>query len=89
MSKITTNAGPDGETPEWARKVVNRALARLREEYVQDGKQKLFECLQGCLPGPSKKVSYEEASQTLGMEIEAVRMAVHRLRRQETAPPGS
>jgi RNA polymerase sigma factor (sigma-70 family) len=91
----------DQSTPEalfdrkWAQAVLEQVLLRLRTEYARAGKAKLFDCLQGCLPGAPKKLSYEEASQALGMKIEAVRMAAHRLRRrygellrQEIATPG-
>jgi RNA polymerase sigma-70 factor (ECF subfamily) len=81
---------------QWAIAAVDQALTRLGEEYCRDGKQRIFEKLQGCLPSSSETLCYAEAAQTLGLKEEAVRMAAHRLRRrygellrEEVATPGT
>ena len=81
---------------EWAVAVWGRALARLREEYTREGKQQLFECLQGGFPGALQELSYAEAAQALDMKVEAVRTAARRMRqrygkllRAEVATPGT
>ena len=91
----------DQETPEaafdrrWVEGLLEQVLARLGAEYAAKENGKLFECLKGRFPGGQKEVSYEEASQILGMKIEAVREAAHRLKcrygellRQAVAAPG-
>jgi RNA polymerase sigma factor (sigma-70 family) len=67
---------------EWANRVWDEALRKLREEYARDGKSKEFDCLQTCFPGAHKPFSCAEAAQTLGISENAVRMAVNRLRRR-------
>jgi RNA polymerase sigma-70 factor (ECF subfamily) len=67
----------------WALALLDRVLARLREEFEQGGKQRLFECLKFCLTGeknPGK--SYEELGEELAMTEGAIKIAVHRLRRR-------
>ncbi len=91
----------DPETPEsifvrkWAQAVLDAVLHHLRAEFEAEGKQEHFECLKGRLSGSLKEVSYADASRILGMKIEAVREAAHRLRqrfkellRREVATPG-
>jgi RNA polymerase sigma factor (sigma-70 family) len=91
----------DQETPEtsydrkYAGAVVEQVLSHLKAEYVTADKGGLFDCLKGFLPGAQQGLSYEEVSRALDMEIEAVRMAVCRLRkrcgellRREVAAPG-
>lgn len=74
-----------GESPErafertWARSVLARALERLREEYVQRGKEALFEALSGHLVG-GDATPYAELSDELGFREGALKVAVHRLR---------
>jgi RNA polymerase sigma-70 factor (ECF subfamily) len=78
----------DDTTPEglfdrrWALTVLDRVLARLRDEHTAAGKASLFERLQAFLPGADCATPYQEVSATLQMNPPAVRMAVHRLRRR-------
>ncbi len=82
------NGMTDHETPEtafdrkWVEGVLEQVLARLGAEYEAKGNGKLFECLKGRLSGGQTEVPYEEASQVLGMKIEAVWEAAHRLKRR-------
>jgi RNA polymerase sigma factor (sigma-70 family) len=78
----------DDLTPEklfdrrWALLLLERALARLRAEHVAAGKSALFEALKGFLTGDNADVPYADVAKALGMSDGAVRVAVHRLRRQ-------
>jgi hypothetical protein len=91
----------DHETPEtlynrkWAQAVLAQALRRLEAEYAAKGNAQEFACLKGRLDGAQAEISYEEARQSLGGTIEALRMAVTRLRkryrelvREEVTAPG-
>lgn len=66
----------------WALTLLELVLQRLREEYVQDGKEKLFEQLKPTLTEASRSVAYAEIAKRLGMSEGAVKVAVHRLRRR-------
>ncbi len=76
----------DQATPEtlferqWALTVLDRVLARLRDEYGAAGKRELFARLQGSLPGVESRRCDAETRAALEMSEPAVRMAVHRLR---------
>jgi RNA polymerase sigma factor (sigma-70 family) len=78
----------DTVTPEvlfhrqWALAVLDQAFLRLREDYTQAGKQEIFERLAGSLPGTRQPIPYAETAKVLGMEIEAARVAVSRLRQR-------
>ncbi len=63
----------------WARVVLDRALARLRDDYAGAGKAVLFERLQGFLTGDAD-VPYRTVADALGTSEGAVKVAVHRMR---------
>ncbi|HYX20268.1 MAG TPA: sigma-70 family RNA polymerase sigma factor [Thermoanaerobaculia bacterium] len=77
----------DGLTPEavyerrWAATVLDRASERLRTEWGQGEKASRFESLRGYLTddGPAP---YRAVGETLGMSEDALKVAVHRLRRR-------
>lgn len=77
----------DDLTPEklfdrrWALILIERVLARVREEHVSTGKAELFDQLKGFLTGDSEGVPYADVARGLGMTEGAVKVAVHRLRR--------
>jgi RNA polymerase sigma factor (sigma-70 family) len=64
----------------WALTLLDQVLRRLREEYVRDGKQKLFEQLKPTLTEASRSVAYAEIARRLDATEGAVKVAVHRLR---------
>jgi len=66
----------------WAQTVMERALSRLREEYVAGGKEALFEQLKEIQPGEHGESSYAEIGARLGLAEGTVKSAVHRLRRR-------
>ncbi len=79
---------PSDETPErvfdrrWAVTLLDRVLTRLREQTISGGRQRHFEHLKVYLTGEQPQVSYAEAATELGISQGAVKVAVHRLRRQ-------
>lgn len=79
---------PSDETPEtifdrqWAMTLLDRALARLRTEIVRSGKGEQFERLTPYLVGDQPQASYADTGSMLGKSEGAVKVAVHRLRRQ-------
>lgn len=79
---------PDTATPEriyerrWALTLLDRVLARLRDEYEGSNRGRLFEALKGFLTGQSATPKYAEVGTALDMTEGAVKVAVHRLRRR-------
>jgi DNA-directed RNA polymerase specialized sigma24 family protein len=75
----------DEATPErifdrrWALTLLDRAFARLRDEYGLAGKGDLFEALRPALAG-DRGAPYVEVAARLGMTEGAVKVAAHRLR---------
>lgn len=76
----------DDLTPErlfdrrWALLLLERVLARLKDEYHTSRRAALFDALKGCLTGDST-TPYAEVARTLGTTEGAVKVAVHRIRR--------
>jgi RNA polymerase sigma factor (sigma-70 family) len=66
----------------WALTLLEQVLVRLRAEYAQDGKTKLFEHLKSTLTGERRAAPYAEIGASLGMSEGAVKVAVHRLRQR-------
>jgi RNA polymerase sigma factor (sigma-70 family) len=77
----------ENETPErlyerrWALAALDAALARLARKYESTARRKLFEELRPLLTG-DEPASYAELSARLGASEGALRVAVHRLRKQ-------
>lgn len=66
----------------WALTLLEQVLTRLEVEYVNDGKNVMFDELQQFLQGKQPGAPYSNAARTLGMTEGAVKVAVHRLRRR-------
>ncbi len=64
---------------QWALTLLDRALARLRDEYHAAGKGPLFDALTPSLAG-DRGTPYVEVAARLGMTEGAVKVAAHRLR---------
>ena len=62
----------------WALAVLDRVLARLREELQAAGKAQLFESLKGYLTGDAAVGSYQQIGSAIGMTEGALKVAVHR-----------
>jgi len=81
----------DDETPErlferqWGLALLERVLARLREEFEQAGKGAQLEVLKPVLNGEPIDETYAQLGERLGMSEGAVKVAVHRLRRRMRA----
>ena len=64
----------------WALTLLERVLARLREQSTATGKEKTFDALQGFLLGEEGVETYAQTAAKLGLTEGAVKVAVHRLR---------
>ena len=66
----------------WVTTLFDKVLARLEEEFRESGKGKLFACLKGSLLAEETALSYADLGAQLGMKEDAVKQAVHRMRRR-------
>jgi len=66
----------------WTLVVMDRALSALERHYHSNGKQELYDALKGFLTGDSEGTAYAVVGRDLKMSEGAVKVAVHRLRRQ-------
>jgi RNA polymerase sigma factor (sigma-70 family) len=64
----------------WAQTLMERTVARLRQEYIDEGKGELFQQLKDLQPGERGRRSYVEIGAPFGLSEAAVKSAVHRLR---------
>jgi RNA polymerase sigma factor (sigma-70 family) len=67
---------------EWALALLAKVINRLQSECEADGKAKLFEQLKMFLTAGKSESAQSEVAKALGMEEGAVRVAIHRLRKQ-------
>jgi RNA polymerase sigma factor (sigma-70 family) len=78
----------NGNTPDklfekrWALSLLDQVMGRLREEFSEPDKRKLFELLKGNIWGRSADASYEEIACRLRMSESAVKVAAHRMRQR-------
>lgn len=77
--EAATEAGFDAD---WAWALVNRALACLEQEYQESGRGALFEELREFLGGGVDPRSHAEVARRHGITVNAVGVAIHRLRRR-------
>jgi RNA polymerase sigma factor (sigma-70 family) len=66
----------------WALTLLDRVVARLREEYVNAEKAKEFEQLKVFLTGETPTIFYRQVAVELASTEGAIKVAVHRLRRR-------
>jgi RNA polymerase sigma-70 factor (ECF subfamily) len=66
----------------WAWTIMAQAADRLREEYTAWGKAALFEQIKDLQPGERGERSYAEIGTSLGISEQAIKNAVHDLRRR-------
>ena len=65
----------------WAQTVFDRALRRLQEDYVADGRADLFHELKDLQPGEHGERSYADIAAKLGLAEGTIKSAMHRLRK--------
>lgn len=66
----------------WALTLLERTMARLREEFDRAGKAPDFQRLKSFLTADKATLAYADLARDLGLTEGAVRVAVHRLRRR-------
>jgi len=66
----------------WALAILERAMSRLHDELVSKGKESLLENLKGYLTADRDETPYRQVASELDMSENAVKVAVHRLRRR-------
>jgi RNA polymerase sigma factor (sigma-70 family) len=66
----------------WALTLLAQVTARLREDYHTAGKGEVFEALQVYLAGEKGLAPYRETAGQLGLNVDALKKAVERLRRR-------
>jgi RNA polymerase sigma factor (sigma-70 family) len=67
---------------QWATTLLNQTTTRLRQEFVESGKEELFEAIKVFLTGEKKESSYAELAAKLGTTEAALKMAVSRMRQR-------
>jgi RNA polymerase sigma-70 factor (ECF subfamily) len=66
----------------WALTLLDQVLTRLRDEFIQAGRGKLFDHLKVFLTGEKSKHPYSQVAQELRMSEGTIKVTVHRLRRR-------
>jgi len=66
----------------WALALLDQVLARLSDEQAASGKSRQFDALKGCLTAGRGALRYAELAHGLGMTENALKVAVHRLRKR-------
>lgn len=65
---------------QWAWALVEQSLRGLEQDWIERGKQALFESLRPLLTPGAPALDYERLSESLGMTAGALRVAAHRFR---------
>jgi len=66
----------------WVTTLFDQVLARLEQEFRDSDKRELFDCLKSSLLADSDSPSYAVLGRRLGLKEDAVKQAVHRMRRR-------
>jgi RNA polymerase sigma-70 factor (ECF subfamily) len=66
----------------WAQRVVEKVLEQLRAEASGPVKQQRFDALKDCLVDDPEAASYAKLAGKLGLSVNGVKSAVHRLRQR-------
>lgn len=69
----------------WALTLLDHVLARLRAEYVNEGKARVFEHLKDTLTGSRQSIGYAQIASHLTTTEGAIKVAAHRLRQRYRA----
>lgn len=74
---------PEGEYHrQWALQVLECTVEKLGDEFAEEGKSDLFDALRPYLAADSERLPYAETAKKIEMTPEAVKVAVHRMRRR-------
>ena len=66
----------------WTHKVLDQAVGRLEQEFTRAGKREAFDVLHSFLPGCEPVCSRAEAAQRLGITVNALDTAFHRMKKR-------
>jgi len=66
----------------WVTTLLDQVLARMEQEYRDSGKGRLFDGLKSSLIAENSGLSYAQVGARLGLTEDAVKQAVHRMRRR-------
>ncbi len=66
----------------WVTTLFDQVLSRLEQEFRDSGKGGLFDRLKGSLLADDSALSHAELAAQLGLSVDAVKQAVHRMRRR-------
>lgn len=66
---------------EWALAIMDRGLSTVQSDFEQAGKAKQFEVLKPWLIGDTENLSQADAAEELGLSTGAIKVAIHRLRK--------
>jgi RNA polymerase sigma-70 factor (ECF subfamily) len=66
----------------WVTTIFDHVLARLEQEFCDSGKAALFEALKSSLLAEDVRLTYAELGMQLGLTEDAIKQAVHRMRRR-------
>lgn len=66
----------------WALALLDSVFEQLRLEYEKTGKARLFTEIKFCLTGEKNSVPYELLAERLGLPVNTLKVAVHRLRQR-------
>ncbi len=66
----------------WALTLLEQAMARLRDDYTAQNKEREFDELKDCLTAGRGMIPYPDKAGALGVSEGAARVAVHRLRKR-------
>lgn len=86
--ELLSAAGSESESPDvaydrqWARSLLDRVFQRLRDEWLKEKGEALFEELQAHLWGDPTQRSYADLAARFGMTQVHMRVTVHRLRQR-------
>ena len=69
----------------WAHAILEETLAGLRTDFVERGKERLFDGLASFLSTEEPADSYQQAAMRLGLPLSAIKTTVHRLRQDYRA----
>lgn len=89
--RYSSEPATDDGTPDraydrqWALALLDLVLGRLRKEYAQRGRDRLFDCLKQTLSAAGEASAYREVARQLEMSEAAVKIAAHRMRQRYRA----